>query len=298
MKYKIHSFRNAKIIFENDEKYKEAYSQILNVLDNITEEEICTYFNNSTRNDIKSFSEPINILIEKKLTEQKYWYSQVPIFNESEYRPSSNNDKNPWTIDFASPEIAIEVAFNHGSAVAWNLIKLVLAGELNHVEKAINTSAGVIICATDDFKKTGGFDSAIGSYEKYIQHLKPMQNQLTVPILIIGLESLDNYTIHNKKIYNNIDLSPKNLLPNTTNKKVKYITEILKEKNIPFEENNIEINGNKIINSIKIKNIGVKIIPNTIYKELTPAKKEEYHNLKNFISKIDIDKILSNYENK
>lgn len=298
MKYKIHSFRNAKIIFENDEKYKEAYSQILNILDNITEEEICTYFNNSTRNNIKSFSEPINILIDEMLTEQKYWNSQVPIFNESEYRPSSNNDKNPWTIDFASPEIAIEVAFNHGSAVAWNLIKLVLASELNHVEKAINTSAGVIICATDDFKKTGGFDDAIGSYEKYVQHLKPMQNQLTVPILIIGLESLDNYTIHNKKIYNNIDLSPENLLPNNTKKKVKYIIEILKEKNIPFEKNNIEINGNKIINSIKIKNIGVKIIPNTVYKKLTPAKKEEYHNLKNFISKIDIDKIISNYENK
>ena len=146
-----------KLFFENDEKYKEDYSQILYVLDNISEEEICTYFNNSTRNDIKSFSEPINTLIDEKLTKKKHWHSQVPIFNESEYRPSSTNDKNPWTIDFASPEIAIEVAFNHGSAVAWNLIKLVLASELNHVEKAINTSAGVIICATDDFKKNWWF---------------------------------------------------------------------------------------------------------------------------------------------
>ena len=32
MKYKKYSFRNAEVIFENDEKYKEDYSQILNVL--------------------------------------------------------------------------------------------------------------------------------------------------------------------------------------------------------------------------------------------------------------------------
>lgn len=173
-----------------------------------------------------------------------------------------------------------------------------LASELNHVEKAINTSAGVIICATDDFKRTGGFDGAIGSYEKYLQHLKPMQNQLTVPIMIIGLESLDNYSIHNKTIYNNADLSPENTLPKNTKTKVKYITEILKEKNIPFEENNIVIDGNIINNSIKIKNIEVKIIPNTVYKKLSPSQKEKYFNLKDFISKIDIEKIISKYENK
>lgn len=237
-------------------------------------------------------------MINEKLTKKKHWHSQVPIFNESEYRPSSTNDKNPWTIDFASPEIAIEVAFNHGSAVAWNLIKLVLASELNHVEKAINTSAGIIICATDDFKRTGGFDGAIGSYEKYLQHLKPMQNQLTVPIMIIGLESLDNYSIHNKKIYTNIDLSPENSLPRNTKKKVKYITEILKEKNIPFEENNIVIDENIINNSIKLKNTEIKIIPNTVYKKLNSSQKEKYFNLKDFISKIDIEKIISSYENE
>ena len=150
-----------------------------------------------------------------------------------------------------------------------------LASELNHVEKAINTSAGVIICATDDFKRTGGFDGAIGSYEKYLQHLKPMQNQLTVPIMIIGLESLDNYSIHNKTIYN-----------------------MMREDPVIANENNIVIDGNIINNSIKIKNIEVKIIPNTVYKKLSPSQKEKYFNLKDFISKIDIEKIISKYENK
>lgn len=125
-----------------------------------------------------------------------------------------------------------------------------------------------------------------------------MQNQLTVPIMIIGLESLDNYSIHNKKIYTNIDLSPENSLPRNTKKKVKYITEILKEKNIPFEENNIVIDENIINNSIKLKNTEIKIIPNTVYKKLNSSQKEKYFNLKDFISKFDIEKIISSYENE
>ena len=79
---------------------------------------------------------------------------------------------------------------------------------------------------------------------------------------------------------------------------IKNMCEDLKEKNIPFEENNIVIDGNIINNSIKIKNIEVKIIPNTVYKKLSPSQKEKYFNLKDFISKIDIEKIISKYENK
>jgi hypothetical protein len=36
----------------------------------------------------------------------------------------------------------------------------VLASELNHVEKAIQTRAGILICATYEMKSAGGFDGA------------------------------------------------------------------------------------------------------------------------------------------
>ena len=62
------------------------------------------------------------------------------------------------TEDFAKENIAIEVAFNHGGNVSWNLIKPVLSSELNHVEKAIQTQAGIVITATDAMKKAGGYD--------------------------------------------------------------------------------------------------------------------------------------------
>ena len=64
-------------------------------------------------------------------------------------------------------DISIEVAFNHSTVIAWNLIKPALASELNHVQKAIQTKIGVIITATNDMKVAGGFDSAIGTYEKF-----------------------------------------------------------------------------------------------------------------------------------
>lgn len=229
MKFKIHSFRNAQVIFENDDLYKRDWFELLNVLDEITEEEVIDLFTASNREDIKSLSEPINKLIDERLCD-KGWSRQCEIFNDSEYRESSGNHRNPWTIDFSKNEFAVEVAFNHGQVVAWNLIKLVLAGELNHVEKDIDTSVGIIVCATDKLKKNGGFDNAVGSYEKFLQHLKPMNNILTVPIVVIGLCEFDEYEIRDKKAFKKSDLLPKN-----TSEKLERMYEYLKNSNLDFE---------------------------------------------------------------
>lgn len=92
------------------------------------------------------------------------------------------------------------MAFNHGEATAWNLLKPVLASELNHVEKAIQTQAGVIITCTEALKSEGGFDSAVGTYEKFIDYLKPLGAVLTVPILLIGLDPFDSFRIQHRKL--------------------------------------------------------------------------------------------------
>lgn len=49
-------------------------------------------------------------------------------------------------------------------------------------------------------KRAGGFDNAIGTYEKFIDYLKPLSNQLTVPLLIIGLEKPETFWIKHKKV--------------------------------------------------------------------------------------------------
>lgn len=106
-------------------------------------------------------------------------------------------------LDFAKNDISIEVGFNHGEAIAWNFIKPTLAGELNHVEKAIQTKICIIITATQDLKVAGGFDGVVGTYEKYIQYLNPLRHILTAPILIIGLEAPLSFYISHKKIGTN-----------------------------------------------------------------------------------------------
>ena len=77
-------------------------------------------------------------------------------------------------------------------------MKPVIASELNHVKKAIQTKIGVIIFATDNMKKNGAFDGAVGSYEKALRYLKPMNNFITCPLAIIGL--LPPKTFRIKKI--------------------------------------------------------------------------------------------------
>ena len=61
------------------------------------------------------------------------------------------------------------MAFNHREATAHNLIKPLLASQLNHVEKDIQTEMGVIIAATNALGKAGNFDSSIGRYELFIE---------------------------------------------------------------------------------------------------------------------------------
>lgn len=191
MKFSTYEHRHALTIL-NSKEYLYIWGQLENILIGITEEEIMKEFLGRGDKRGKSISKSLNAIIKSRLVE-KGWQSESPIFKEIEYSDDT------WRLDFAKDSISIEVGFNHGSVVAWNLLKPVLASELNHVEKAIQTQIAIVITATNHLKKTGGFDDAVGSYEKYIQYLKPLNTQLTVPTLIIGLEGLEKYYISHKK---------------------------------------------------------------------------------------------------
>jgi hypothetical protein len=97
--------------------------------------------------------------------------------------------------------MAVEVAFNHGEAIAWNLMKPVLAAEINQVntQTEIGAGVGVYICATNELKKAGAFDSAVGEYEKVLRYLNPMFGKLTAPLIIVGLEAPETFNIVKRK---------------------------------------------------------------------------------------------------
>ena len=103
-----------------------------------------------------------------------------------------------FRLDFAKGPVSVEVAFNHGNDAPWNLLKPTLASELNHVEKAIQTDIGIIITATDSMRVAGGFDNAVGTFEKYVDFLRPMGMLLTAPLVIVGLEAPRTFHVEHR----------------------------------------------------------------------------------------------------
>ncbi len=196
MKTKFYYHRHSNHLVENDEKFKNDYNEIISVINSVSDEELVKGFNQRKmiRPNTKSLSEPVNYLLKEKLL-QLGWKSESGIFKEPPY---NQGNRSRWRLDFAKNKISIEVAFNHQEATAHNIMKPVLASELNHVKKDIQTELGIIIVATEAMKKEGNFDSAIGTFEKFIEYFKPYNNLITVPIVLIGLEKPNTFYVDKK----------------------------------------------------------------------------------------------------
>jgi hypothetical protein len=194
MEFVVASHRNGLELFRTDGKYSSLWTEIENIIWSITEADLLSDFSaTSASSNPKSISYSINRLLKDRFL-QLDWKAESFIFAESEYRNTN------WRLDFAKEEISVEVGFNHGGNVAWNLIKPVLASELNHVKKDVQTSAGVIVTATDELRMLGGFDNAIGTYEKYVQYLKPLQQILPTPLVVIGLQAPKTFHIEHVQV--------------------------------------------------------------------------------------------------
>ena len=213
MKFRIFSHRHAKQILENTPEYSLLYREVRESIENITDERLMAHFrvNYETPGKAKkSISESINNLLSVELIAAG-WEPEARIFRDADFGDGK------WRLDFAKqtsiPEsdsrsygdvtktgVSIEVAFNHSGSIAWNLLKPVLASELNHVEKDIQTSVGLVVTATRGLQAAGGFDNAIGVFEDFVSHLVPLRDVLTVPLLVIGLEAPEEFRIsHSKK---------------------------------------------------------------------------------------------------
>lgn len=172
-------------------EFKEDWLSLSKVIDQITDEDIVKDFENKG-GKYTSISSSINRLLKARFTEAG-WVSESAIFQ------SKKHGTGMWRLDFAKGKISVEVAFNHGEATAWNLLKPTLASEVNNVKKALETKLGVIIFATNAMKKAGGFDGAIGTLEKAETFLTPMYGMLICPLILIGLEPPKTFTIEHTK---------------------------------------------------------------------------------------------------
>lgn len=198
MKFERYEHRYALAIIKDDERLNKQFKEFVDTIDGITDNDLINNYRDKKKQylakgtNFKSLSHSINSLLKERISGIPGWKSEVDIFNAGEDVIGSTQ----WKLDFACENgLAVEVAFNHGEAIAWNLLKPCLASELNHVRKAFQTKIGVYVCATDKMKKAGNFDSASGSYEKVKRYLLPMMNQLTTPMVIIGLTPPETFKI-------------------------------------------------------------------------------------------------------
>ena len=139
MRFIEYSHRHADAIIANNPKLKERYEQFINALKNISDEELIADFRNKKAEyaargtSFKSMTPSINGILKERMLAIPGWESEVDIFNDT----SDVIGNTEWRLDFACDDaFCVEVAFNHGEAIAWNLLKPVLSCELNHVQKA------------------------------------------------------------------------------------------------------------------------------------------------------------------
>lgn len=190
MEYVIKSFNHGETVL-NDASHKTDADSLFNAIKSISDADIRSA-QTTMKRKAKSLSETINKLLKERLVAAG-WTPEAPIFQDPDYR-----DKK-WRLDFAKGSISVEVAFNHGEAIAWNLLKPVLASQQNHVKKEIQTDCAIMICATAELKAKGGFDSAVGEFEKVERYLVPLSHVLTVPIMIIGLKPPKTFYLKHSK---------------------------------------------------------------------------------------------------
>ena len=198
MLFEMEEHRFANAIIAADDELRQRYNEFISAIEGITDTEIIEDFlrrqeDHAERNtDFKSITPSINHLLKKRMEKIDGWESEVDIFNDTE----GIIENTEWRLDFACEGgFAIEVAFNHGEAIAWNLLKPVLASEQNHVEKALQTRMAIYVCAMEEMKRAGNIDSASGSFEKVKRYLKPMMNQLVTPMVLIGLKAPETFFV-------------------------------------------------------------------------------------------------------
>lgn len=195
MKFVTYPYKHADIVLA-DQRHKKNLDEIIEAITSLSDDELKARHLSRKNKGLKSSLAPsINSLLKEKFI-ARGWRAESSIFQGEEY--GGENADKVWRLDFAKDSVSIEVAFNHGEAIAWNLLKPVLASSVNNVQKAITTEVGVLITATKNLKMAGAFDSAVGEYEKVLRYLVPLSTLMSVPLLIIGLETPETFKLKSK----------------------------------------------------------------------------------------------------
>jgi hypothetical protein len=219
MRYELHQHRFGLDIVNSNSELNDLWQEFIGVIESISDSKIREEFQKppefhpvkmkrdgnpaKRKTNRMSISAALNNLIEDGLI-SKGWIDQSKIFQGQHY------NSQRWLLDFSKrvphpfgeiTGFAVEVAFNHGEAIAWNLMKPQLASDASLVrtETEIGFGVGIYVCATKQLKKEGAFDGAVGEFEKVKRYLEPMASKLTCPLIIVGLKELETFKVEKRK---------------------------------------------------------------------------------------------------
>jgi len=171
MDFVTHSYLNGDAVVKSNPGISSLWEELVEVIQGITDEELILHFENAPRR-AKSISDAINKKLDSELVSRN-WNRQSRIFKDRD-----TYEGTTWTLDFSKQAfhgsgpvtgMAVEVVFNHGEAIAWNLIKLSMAAENNYVRKEtdIGEGVGIYICATDELKKEADLMALLVNTRKF-----------------------------------------------------------------------------------------------------------------------------------
>lgn len=193
MIYKIYSHLNSIEKMQEDSIICKVYKELLSILDSIQESEIIEEFElNSGKS--KSISKTMRELISKSLVKRD-WEK-----NASMYNVGYLEKVDRFKYDFLKEHLNVEIGFLHEMGVALKIIKGSIVNNDN--QDMINYSnAQVIITVTKKMRVVGGFDSSIGTFEKYLDYLKALKDHILKPLVIIGIDGLKTFKVKHNKYY-------------------------------------------------------------------------------------------------
>lgn len=195
MEYIIKYFNDSEKLI-NDNLINAQLNDVTTMLNLITEEDIIFTYETQQRKG-KSISEALLKLFHENLLDMG-WESELPIF-----RPENNKSPDKyWSFNFYKSNVTLDINFQHSGSIVKNLVKSVLSSNKHDKEKNIHSNLSIIITATSEMKKTGGFDNAIADFDRYDESITILEKIVTSPLILIGLKAPKTFKIEHEKINN------------------------------------------------------------------------------------------------
>ena len=176
----------------NSSDVKENWKNISDAIKSLSWDDIYNLHNSEYADKQKSISKALNESLQLELISLGA-RNKVEIFAEKPF------NKAPYIIEQKLDNIAIDYVFGHYNTIPWKISRLAASMMSSNLEKSIKPSVGILILVDKELKKSGNFDSGIGTWEQAVDYLRVFDNQWDAPILLLGLTDPGIFQIEDKR---------------------------------------------------------------------------------------------------